>query len=480
MATDTKYLEQHRGKWRVSIGVPKHLQSRFGTRLKQSLHTDSLTIANRLKGRVIEQLRSRMGMANEDLAQADRNRRSAFEALRHKTLREAADLKKVVAKMTEAQYESARYALDDRVQDLLGSPIRVEYDEEGGPIEIFDPERERLAADFMDIAIGYNMPFTTFDSDFKQKKMDNIKARTIEDHDRALERLEAWCRKNDVKPDIKAITTIIAKRFSEGLADFDGGLAPRSVKKYVTRLKRYWDYMVYKEEIEINPWMVVVVDVPEEKDEDLERAFSEREAATLLMGPASVRLKDVMMIAALTGARLDVIVKLKAKDIVNSCFYFGPQKREKRGRYVPIHDDLYEIVERRLKGKNPEDDLFPDFPANSKDSSRERSFKASNQFTTYRRRVGVDEVLPGKRRALTNFHSWRRYFITKAERVSENTDLIAAIVGHKRSGITLGLYSEGPEINAARDIIAKIKLPPLDGSPIVEPEALAPRKPRID
>ena len=54
-----------------------------------------------------------------------------------------------------------------------------------------------------------------------------------------------------------------------------------------------------------------------------------------------------------------------------------------------------------------------------------------------------------KRRALTNFHSFRRWFITKCERADVKEPLIAAIVGHKRSGITLGRYSEGSEVRAA-------------------------------
>lgn len=85
----------------------------------------------------------------------------------------------------------------------------------------------------------------------------------------------------------------------------------------------------------------------------------------------------------------------------------------------------------------------------------------------------ADNVL-GKRRSLVNFHSFRRWFITKAERSGTSGDLIAAIVGHKRSGLTLGRYSEGPEMEAAKVAVAKVLLPPLDGSPVQEAQALPP------
>ncbi len=97
---------------------------------------------------------------------------------------------------------------------------------------------------------------------------------------------------------------------------------------------------------------------------------------------------------------------------------------------------------------------------------RERSAYCSKRFTAYRRGIGVDDQIDGKRRSLVNFHSWRRWFITKMERAAVDGDLISAIVGHKRSGLTLGRYSEGPEMEAAKLAIAKVLLPPLDGSPV--------------
>lgn len=78
----------------------------------------------------------------------------------------------------------------------------------------------------------------------------------------------------------------------------------------------------------------------------------------------------------------------------------------------------------------------------------------------------MDEIIPGKRRSLVNFHSFRRWFVTKAERAGQMAELIAAVVGHKRSGLTLGLYSGGPEMTQARICVEAVKLPPLTAEPI--------------
>jgi integrase len=141
-------------------------------------------------------------------------------------------------------------------------------------------------------------------------------------------------------------------------------------------------------------------------------------------------------------------------------FVFKPQKQELASRAVPIHPDLEEIVARRTQGKVLGDDLFPEWPPpRNQGSVRERSFKASNQFTDYRRSVGVDHVIPGKRRSLVNFHSFRRWFITKAEQADQPESIIAVVVGHKRKGMTLGRYSAGPLIAQARRCVEAVRLP---------------------
>lgn len=194
------------------------------------------------------------------------------------------------------------------------------------------------------------------------------------------------------------------------------------------------------------------------------------------MGEPDPGMMDVMLIAALTGARLDAVIDLRVGECADGWFTFKPQKKEASARDVPIHPDLSDLVAARVKGKAPEDDLFPEWPGpTAKDSMRERSAYFSKRFTRYRRDLGVEEVVEGKRRSLVNFHSFRRWFITKGERADIDANLLAAIVGHKRSGLTLGRYSEGPEMPAAQKAVAKIRLPPLDGSPIIEAQALTPR-----
>ena len=143
-------------------------------------------------------------------------------------------------------------------------------------------------------------------------------------------------------------------------------------------------------------------------------------------------------------------------------FTFKPQKKEKSARGVPIHSALVDLVARRTKGKSGADDLFPEYPLPKRSTSQRElgpSARPMRAHREYRRSVGVEEVVPGRRRSLVNFHSFRRYFITKAEQADQMEHIIAVVVGHKRTGMTLGRYSGGPLLEQARRCVEAVKLP---------------------
>ena len=172
-------------------------------------------------------------------------------------------------------------------------------------------------------------------------------------------------------------------------------------------------------EVDESPWTGQSLPKEQRNPDDKERDFTDAEMKRLLDGTPPRRLGVILRIAALSGARIDAIVSLKVKDCQlqdgEGLFRFKPQKKERAYRHVPIHSDLVELVEGLVKGKDPEDDVFPEYRPVRPGTQQERSMPAVKAFTRYRRLVGVDETRPGRKRALTNFHSFRRWFITKAE-----------------------------------------------------------------
>lgn len=465
-SSDRRWLEQHGGKWRVTLAVPRELHKQLGTRLKRPLHTDSLAVANRLKFQALSEMRAEIEHAME--VRLGRPRA---------VIREAVEIASYYRDATE--HEDIKGLLDmiaHRTDDIKGPEVGAIIVPETGVREpIYDPKRVALATDFDVVARGQATPLALHHDRYMEAS--GVKPRTRADDVRALRYLSDWCQKKGLPLTVESISKRVAIRFMDDLRELTGGLEPITQNKYLGRLSRYWQHLIKREVTEINVWAGLSVKAAPPKHNEQERAFLDEEVRQLLIGPAPQKLRDLMMMGALTGARLDAIVDLKVRDAIDDAFTFKPQKREAAARDIPIHPDLKEIVERRSRGKAPSDDLFPEWPAPKKvGSARERSFKASNQFTDYRRECGVNEVIPGKRRSLVNFHSFRRWFITKAERAGQDADLIAAIVGHKRSGMTFGRYSEGPEMKRARKCVASVKLPPLDQGPVKEARALTPRR----
>ncbi|ACK84895.1 tyrosine-type recombinase/integrase [Methylorubrum extorquens] len=449
-SSDTRYLEQNHGKWRVTIAVPRDLQSKLGTRLKRPLQTDSLAIANQLKWQVIGELKAEIEAARRGPGGATKADVLTREALAMAAQRARAQ--------THEEIDTLDYAVRERSEAILGRPIAVEQLPGHDAEPVYDPEKEAAAAQFQALAMGEATPIAHHHRQFVEQA--GNKSRTRGDDERAIRFLASWCESKRVTPTLEAITRREAVRFMDDLPTLTPEpLSPVTLKKYLNRLSRYWQWLELRGHVQNDVWARLQLPKPKIKPQE-ERAFTDDEVGRLLKGDAPQKLHDLMRIGALTGARLDAIVDLKVKDCAAGLFTFKPQKKEAKERAVPIHPALYEIVARRIEGKAPEDDVFPEWPAPKKEGSqRERSFKASNQFTDYRRTVGVDHVVPGQRRSLVNFHSFRRWFITKAEQADQPESIIAAVVGHKRKGMTLGRYSAGPLIAQARRCVEAVTLP---------------------
>lgn len=121
------------------------------------------------------------------------------------------------------------------------------------------------------------------------------------------------------------------------------------------------------------------------------------------------------------------------------------------------------------KGLTPAPSQLPQISANRRDdwlfhelqNERDPGDTFGKRFARFREYLGVDDKREGKRRSLVNFHSFRRWFVTEAERASQPVSTIAAVVGHSegREGMTFGVYSAGPSEDQRRTCVAAVKLP---------------------
>jgi hypothetical protein len=252
-----------------------------------------------------------------------------------------------------------------------------------------------------------------------------LKADTRKRHEAAVKNLSAWLRREGMPTTVQSVNRRVAVTYVDQL--LPGRPDPQ-------RLSSYWQWLVKREHATSDPWrdLSTVRRVTVEP----ERAWTDDEARALLSGPCSPSLSLLMKVAALTGARLDAIINMR---VVGDTIILPPQKKERGSRTIPRHSHLREAL------------------ADFKGWQWTNSGAASALFVLYRRKVlGPDP--PGRRRAVANFHSWRRWFIFQAERAGIDERIISDVVGHARRSQT-GRYSAGASMEQMRVCVEAVKLP---------------------
>ena len=81
-----------------------------------------------------------------------------------------------------------------------------------------------------------------------------MKARTAADDARAIKFLAAWCVKNGIPATVQEISKRRADAFLGDLPELAGGISPTTVKKYLNRLSRYWQWLETREYASENVW----------------------------------------------------------------------------------------------------------------------------------------------------------------------------------------------------------------------------------
>lgn len=178
----------------------------------------------------------------------------------------------------------------------------------------------------------------------------------------------------------------------------------------------------------------------------------------LLNSDADDDLKDFTRIAALSGMRLEEIGQLRVRDCQDSMFSVTRGKTPAAIRKVPIHSALKPIIERRSDDRDLNAFLFADLQDTGWDNNR--TMALSKRFGYLRKRVGVDDKRDGARRSKVNFHSFRRFFATRAEEAGQRGNVVAAVMGHSKNvGLTFGHYSKAQLTELKRECVEAVKLP---------------------
>lgn len=449
MAQDTRYLQRHGRQYRVVIAVPRSVQRATGgpKLLKESLKTDSLPLAQAKRWPVISKLKQKLADMALNAGIANPIWREASEWY------ECHDMRAYLQRKGEPSVTA----------DELNGMIQRRASEIG------KAHGTTKAAEFTGIATGTATPLLFHSERWLQES--GRKDRTQGEDRYALRLLDEWATRGGWPRTVEGITRKVAADFISE-AFIENSTHPKTAKKRISSLSSYWKWLGLKGLLSTasleNPWPLQPYPQAAKRTAADKRPFTDDEVATLLYaGRPDRRLSDFMLIAALSGMREDEIACLTVADCADGLFRVRDAKTQAGDRALPIHSKLTAIIARRTKGKQPAAWLFEDLPAvpvGSK-SGRRRYMPLSKAFLRYRKALGIDERPDGNRQSNIDFHSFRRWFCSKAEHAGIPETTTAAVVGHKRKGMSYGRYSKGPSVPQLRACVEAVKLPPRSRPP---------------
>lgn len=450
----TPYLRRGSLKWQIKVTVPQGAGGRRG-QIARSLgtedHAEALSRAVIVACDIRKQIEARRRHADGTRidrrgSPSDEQRATENWWAQHRVPDPAAAGTFMIPDDLEAKWE-------DDLDRRLGDPLnRDDGDPKGS--EEFDPKRLASAEQLKAFVLtGQVRVASEVDRYIDQQ---GIKAAYASRTRRAVVALGAWLAHRPSGDHVDAVTGRAADEFAEHLAG--QGITTATLNSLVSALSSYWRFMVQRSVTAENPWASKGRRVVRRDKNAEKRAFTNDEIKKLLGGSTTDTLHDMMRLAALTGMRLTEIGGLRVKGARAGVFQVETSKTRSGVRAVPVHSQLKALVARRVRGKQDADFLIEELTSPPSHGGA-RGKKVGEHFTAYRRGLGLDQRQEGRRQSDTDFHSFRRWFVTMAEQENQTEALVARVVGHKLPGFTFGTYSAGVTLEQSRAVVEAVKLP---------------------
>ncbi len=481
-AGDTKWLERRRRRFYCVKDIPLPLRKYFidaegkqKKRLVRSLETDDVEIARTRRHAALALFEAEFARVRAEHAveAATANAQSWYDRI-------MADAAKAIPPEGIMRAALERREVLGRVERGEIADIHIDanapLDPAGTPADKalslvqwgIDDDADRVASEhgqgaadvFAGVARGTATPLEPFIDQWLAES--DIEHRSKGDHRRAVKELLTWAESTNRQGTVEQFTQKVAGAYVSHL--LQAGLdRSKTVSKRLWSLSSFWRFLIRKGHADgiPNPWLGHSIGGGRSaRDKAPERPFTAAEVARLLEGPAEPVLADLMRLAFYSGARIEELCLLRVADIDTAektmRIQADPKSQASR-RVVPIHTAVWPIIERRIEGRASDAFVLHELGASPKEG-RQRSMAISKAFGRHRAAVGVDDKHEGQRRSLVNFHSFRRTFVTLCEQAGQPESTIRAVVGHKRAGMTFGLYSGGPSLEQRRACVESVKL----------------------
>jgi integrase len=175
-------------------------------------------------------------------------------------------------------------------------------------------------------------------------------------------------------------------------------------------------------------------------------------------------MRDILMVALLTGARREEIFSWTCADYQTDLLKVRKSKTRAGRRSIPVHSLLKPILDRRTEGRGSDEFIFASVKQHRMSTKvRPRGDAFGKRFVKYRRLVGVEDQDVTRRRSRVDFHSCRRWFAEQCEMLGHQENFVARLLGHQLPGMSFGRYSKPKEqesfLAKLREIVDSVKLP---------------------
>lgn len=443
--TPPTYLTKRGPIWYVQVPVPKPRQQAIGAKtLERSLRTRDEAVALRLRHSVIAEFQARIEGAHEGPSG------ESPEAL----LSLAQDLRKGVEAGTVHPID-ADASFDESVDTYLAKEAkRSGVNDEGHariPSQALSTVRRahKALSGALRATLGYQR-----DAYLKETK-GRLTAQTIDDKTRRLEAFCKWfgedrdCAEVTRKKAGQYVAEVILERTQKDPSGAEVALSPTTMKKEISDLRAWFDWLLVRGEIELNPFdrMSATIKTSTRGKAGARRPWTAKELSKVLHGvKPEDPLWSLTVIAAYTGMRREEVAELKLSSVEGSVLKVEEGKTAAAVRRVPVHPALSPLI-KNLEKTSTDDYLIPGLLRGGPD--KKRAWYVGKRFGRAIRQLGIeDESL--------DFHALRGTVITQLESAGVLESTIQLIVGHKRQGMTLGTYSAGVPDKVKREAISKV------------------------
>ena len=388
--------------------MPKDVRKGIGRRIfRQTLQTDSRSVAERRAAPLIAQWKAEIARAREEPNHND------------------------------ARYwrDALRRAKDDQQRaDIMEQIDMVTWDIGAINVENIDdqPSRNPEAGRFYAEAIGLLAPTNEHLEEWLSSSQ--VKDKTAKMRRATIGRLvDKFSMLNDV-------TRKEVRRWVTELMD---KLKPATVQRMMSDCRTYWAYLATIEAVPEDSAPFDRLGLKVKRSSRL--PYMPEEVIRLLKAAkGDAQLVDAIRMAMYTGARREELCSLKVEHVEEDRFEIVDAKSAAGIRTVPIHRQLSKTMKRLVKDSKDGYVLSGLKP----NANGDRGDAIGKRFTRLKKSLGFSNR--------HTFHSWRGTVITMLERAGVPEGTVQDIMGHERSTLAGSTYSGKSTLEMRRDALDKL------------------------